>query len=63
MTKWVRVPSNMSLGAYELHVAEGELGEPEWPSEALNEILRVAFRDRYVDDIGHPLLKRLRGEA
>jgi hypothetical protein len=63
MTSWVRVRANMSLGAYDLHEAKGELSEPEWPEFSFPEILRTAFRDRYVDSIDHPLLKRLRGEA
>jgi hypothetical protein len=63
MTSWVRVRANMSLGAYDLHEARGELSEPEWPEFSFPEILRTAFRDRYVDDMDHPLLKRLRGEV
>lgn len=63
MTDWVRVMSNMSLGAYELFVARGDLEEPEWPQESFSEILRVAFRERYIDNLDHALLKRLRGEA
>jgi hypothetical protein len=31
--KWVRLASNMSLGAYEIHVAEGVFPEPKWPSD------------------------------
>jgi hypothetical protein len=30
-TRWLRVRSNMSLGAYEIFEARGQLSEPEWP--------------------------------
>lgn len=60
---WVRVQSNMSLGAYEVYEASGSLGDPEWPDMPLNELLRIAFKDRYIDSLEHPVLKRLRGEA
>src|SRR5262249_28734746 len=60
---WVRVQANMSLGAYEVFEATGQLSDPEWPPAPLNELLRIAFRDRYIDALDHPVLKRLRGEA
>jgi len=60
---WVRIMANMSLGAYELFEAKGDLPEPEWPELAFREILRTAFRERHVDRQDHPLIKRLRGEA
>ena len=62
MGAWVRVAANMSLGAYEVRQATGELPDPEWPAYSFEEILRVAFRDRIVDRADHPLLQRLRGE-
>jgi hypothetical protein len=63
MERWVRVTANMSLGAYEMFVAQEGLPEPVWPDLTFTEILKVAFMDRYVDDVSHPLVKRLRGEA
>jgi hypothetical protein len=62
MGAWVRVTANTSLGAYEIREATGELPAPQWPAYSLDEILRVAFRDRIVDRADHPLLQRLRGE-
>jgi hypothetical protein len=53
----------MSLGAYDVFVAAGELGEPEWPTAPFSELLRIAFRDRLIDDLNHPVLRRLRGEV
>jgi hypothetical protein len=63
MTHWVRVRANMFLGAYDLFVAQADFPEPEWPDVPFQKILRTAFRDRYVDSLDHPLLKRLRGEV
>jgi hypothetical protein len=60
--KWVRVTANMSLGAYEVWTAEGSMPEPEWPEQSFGELLRVAFRDRYVESLDHPVVRRLRGE-
>src|ERR1035437_1918189 len=61
MEKWVRVTANMSAGGYDIFEASGELPEPVWPDISFEEILKIAFRDRYVDDVSHPLLQKLRG--
>ena len=63
MKGWVRVQANMNLGAYEVYEATGNLGDPEWPSLPFNELLRIAFKDKYIDALDHPVFKRLRGEA
>jgi hypothetical protein len=64
-TKWVRLAADMSLGAYRVYTAEGELPKPVWPEQSLNDLLRVAFRDRVIDGDGlaHPIVRRLRGRA
>jgi hypothetical protein len=59
--QWVRVKSNKSLGAYEIEEASGNLPEPVWPDISFEEILKIAFRDHYVDRVDHPLLQRLQG--
>jgi hypothetical protein len=62
--KWVRLTANMAAGIYDVFAATGELGEPEWPAGmTLEDLLRIAFRDRIIDDLLHPVLCRLRGEV
>jgi hypothetical protein len=63
MKRWVRVTASMSLGAYEIFEAIGDIPEPEWPELCFEEVLQVAFRDRYVNSLDHPLIRRLRGAA
>ena len=58
--QWVRVSYDMDLGAYVLYEATGVLPEPEWPNIALAEILKIAFRDHYIDRPDHPVVQRLR---
>lgn len=60
--KWMKMVANMDLGAYEVHEANGELPPPEWPEMDFQEIVKIAFRDKIIDDVDHPALKRLRGE-
>src|SRR5215211_2865812 len=39
MTKWLRMKANMSLGAYEITVAESEMAEPVWPQLSFQELI------------------------
>ena len=62
---WVRVNANRYLGAYEATVAPAGIswGEPKWPDMPFEEILRLAFKDKLIETLDHPVLKRLRGET
>lgn len=60
---WIRVSANMSLGAYEVYQATGDLAEPEWPNMEFPKILEIAFKGRFIADLDHPALRRLRGEV
>lgn len=61
--KWVRMQANMSLGAYDVFQAAGNLGEPDWPEITFDRLIEIAFQERYIDSLEHPVLKRLRGEV
>jgi len=62
MTKWIRMTSDMNLGAYVIFEAMGSLPEPEWPDLSFEEILGIAFKDTVISDTDHPVLRKLRGE-
>ena len=61
-SKWVRVAANMGGGMYDVFEALGELTEPDWPELTLQEILRLCFKDRFINDVDHPAIRALRGE-
>jgi hypothetical protein len=61
---WVRIKANMSLGAYDVFEASSTIPEPTWPKDlTFEQMLRIAFKGRLVDNLNHPVLKRLRGET
>lgn len=60
-TKWIRIAADKSLGGYRVREAEGRLSEPEWPTEALSDLLTIAFADRIIMSEDHPVVRRLRG--
>jgi hypothetical protein len=60
---WLRVKADMALGAYAMFEASSTIPEPIWPTATLKELLKIGFRDRLVDSLDHPVIKRLRGES
>ena len=60
---WIRVSANMSLGAYDVFQASAELASPDWPDTPFRDLLSIAFKDRLISDLGHPVLRKLRGEV
>jgi hypothetical protein len=60
--RWVRIVANRALGGYDVMTASFDR-EPLWPKETQTELLKVAFRDRMIDSLDHPVVKRLRGVA
>jgi len=61
--RWLRISANMTLGAYDVFEAVGELPDPQWPDLSMQQILAVAFRGRMIDDLNHPVISRLQGAA
>ncbi len=61
--KWARrqwVPENKT---HRVMVASGLTDEPTWPEIAFQELIKKAFKDRYICDPDHPVLKLLRGDG
>jgi len=62
-SQWLRSVADMSAGCYVPFVAAAKLAEPEWPADlTMNDLMRLAFQGRLIEDHSHPCLRRLRGE-
>ena len=62
--RWIRVVTNMSLGAYEKRMRKDwDDVMPEWPDPMPNmlQILKIAFKDKIIRNMEHPLVKKLLG--
>jgi hypothetical protein len=61
--EWVQISSNQPLGAYDRWTPETQLPDPEWPAppNTLKEALAIAFKGRYINELDHPIIKRLGG--
>jgi hypothetical protein len=61
-TKWVRISSNRPLGSYDTNVAQGALGEPEWPTTTIEELALIAFRNTFIQSPDHAVVQTLLGQ-
>lgn len=61
MSRWIRVAANMSLGAYDVYEATADLPEPTWPDLDFKKLLEIAFKDRFIRSMDHPVVQKLRG--
>jgi len=60
---WCRIQADMAAGEYNTTVATSDkIPEPEWPLMSFDDMLNVAFKDRVISSMDHPVLRRLRGE-
>jgi hypothetical protein len=60
-TSWGKVHGNTLVGAYEVVVAKGRLPEPKWPDKSFRELLDLAFGDRFIRSMDHPIVAELEG--
>lgn len=60
-TEWVRVESNMEAQQYTIIKAVSNLGDPEWPSQSMEEIVREVFLGRIIATENHPFIRQLQG--
>jgi hypothetical protein len=61
MTRWIRLVANLEAKGYDLTLGAETLPEPVFPKLSFSELLKIAFRDKFVDRLDHPLIMRLRG--
>jgi hypothetical protein len=59
--KWIRIRANIPLGGYDVSSAEGDLSQPQWPELSFQEILTLAYRERFIRSMDHPVIQKLRG--
>jgi hypothetical protein len=60
--RWIRLMSNKDVGAYDVVEPITPFPAPTWP-DSPDELMAKAFRDRVIDTLDHPVVKRLRGLA
>lgn len=62
-TRWCRMVSEVGNGHYSHYEPTVAVPDPQWPEISFQEIVRLAFRDRLIDSLDHPVIRELRGAA
>lgn len=60
---WVRLVANRQLGAYDVMEASNLADKPVWPDLDFKKLVSLAFKDRVISDMSHPIVRKLRGEV
>ena len=61
MKDWVRPKADQEAGGYQVDVAPGHLGTPNWPSLTLQELVNKAFKDKLITHTDHAVIRELDG--
>jgi hypothetical protein len=59
---WVKIVGNKAVGAYDVVIARGDLGDPQWPDKSFQELIRLAFGDKVVNSMDHAVVREINGE-
>jgi len=59
---WVNVRANRDSQSYDVRKPKIEFPELEWPTIDFEELIKLGFKDHYINDHNHPVLKQIRGE-
>jgi hypothetical protein len=54
--KWCHFETNMDIKVYEAHAMIDQPPAPNWPDGGIENLVKLAFRDRIIRDINHPHL-------
>jgi hypothetical protein len=60
MDKWVKMVNVGGSYATQPPDIEPTI-KPQWPDQPYDELVRVGFRGRFIDDLEHPVIRKLRG--
>jgi hypothetical protein len=61
-TKWVRLCPNKPMNLYDPSIGPDPQTDPIWPSKSPDEIIRIAFKGRIIENLDHPVIQQLRGQ-
>jgi hypothetical protein len=62
-TQWIKITSDRGISGYRVFPALGQISEPKWPGDkTFEEYLEIAFRDRIIKSMDHPVVRKYRGQ-
>ena len=59
--RWIKIKSKMSTGCYDVFLPPVEIPAPEWPADGLRFLVNRAFKNRVINSLEDPVVKKLKG--
>jgi hypothetical protein len=61
--EWGMVKSDCGSKLYKFRRPDGDLGEPKWPLDSVEDWLEKAFKGKVIESPDHPVVKELQGRV
>jgi hypothetical protein len=61
LDRWVLMAWSEEKNDYQIEIAEGIDHEPVWPEKTFEDLLKLGFDGKIIDNEDHPYVRRLRG--
>lgn len=61
MQKWIRMQANKSTSSYDVKASRIQI-EPRWPTESIEELVKIATSGMLIEQADHPVIRDLQGE-
>lgn len=58
---WTQIVWNEEKSDYDVETTDGISSEPVWPEKTFEELLKIGFDGKIIDNEDHPYVRRLRG--
>ncbi len=59
--EWIRVEADMSAQQYTIIQAANDLGEPRWPNEPMDVLVKEVFQGNVINTPEHPFIRQREG--
>jgi hypothetical protein len=60
-TTWVRMEAARNASQYTIIRSKDDLGDPEWPTQSMDELVHEVFQNKIISDPDHPFARQLEG--
>jgi hypothetical protein len=60
-TTWVRMEAARNASQYTIIRSRDDLGDPEWPTQSMEELVQEVFQNKIISDPDHPFARQLEG--
>lgn len=61
--KWIKLVSNTGTSSWDVYERQIETAAPRWPEGGFRSLFETAFKNRFIRDLEHPVIRERMGKA